>query len=662
MSDLFPRRALFLTFATMLLTTAAFAAVVPTARYDARMVYDPVSTHSILFGGTTAVDQATKQSYELNDTWDWNGALWTQLFPLHMPTARYGHVMVYDSARKRIVLFGGRGGNNTTDLNDTWIYQNGDWSQLNPPNAPPARVLAGGAYDPLRDRVVVFGGSQISSDNKTVTAIHDTWEFDGTTWKQVLADGPKADKPIMIWDAARAAVFMLGVDSTIASHQYYYDPNAAVWNENTKTRLPSCVQEGALTYQENSGSVFFTGGSCSGVGSTEDNEEWDGNQWNPKFTATSVGRVFGQAMVYDAARQQTVLFGGTPVLSSAPRFQTWVYNGDWDNVEVPNLAPSARSLFTFRSDPDTNAIYLYGGVDGTTNYAEIWKYQYGKWARLSTDTPPPQLCSSPTSAYDTNRKKLVVLCADSTIFYEFDASIPDWKAITNLSKAPQGRNFSSMAYDESLKKSVLFGGYTTDYINQTWTWDGTSWTEVEHDRPPQRILPAMWYDPHLKKTVIFGGLGRADSNATSLTRFSDMWSFDGTNWSEIKPAHVPPARYGAQVAVNPNTGNVLLFGGLRVDTVPSTDSNGQPTTKQVQVYADDFWQWDGTDWTQQTFARTPYARENGGLAWDPSTQQFVIFGGYAGQQYLSDLWTLTPDKGWQPQLTNVTRRRSTGRP
>src|ERR1051325_7833987 len=129
MSDFSPRRALFLSLATLLLASAALATT-PTARYDARIVYVPVTTHSILFGGSTGVDNGgTKLSYELNDTWDWNGTIWTQLFPRHVPTARYGHVMVWDSARKRIVMFGGRTGNSKTDLNDTWIYKDGDWTQ-----------------------------------------------------------------------------------------------------------------------------------------------------------------------------------------------------------------------------------------------------------------------------------------------------------------------------------------------------------------------------------------------------------------------------------------------------------------------------------------------------------------------------------------------------
>src|ERR1043166_9801595 len=99
MSDFSPRRALFLSLATLLLGTAAFATT-PTARFDARMVYVPVTTHTILFGGSTAVDNGgTKLPYELTDPWDWNGTIWTQLFPRPVPAALYARVTVGDRPR-----------------------------------------------------------------------------------------------------------------------------------------------------------------------------------------------------------------------------------------------------------------------------------------------------------------------------------------------------------------------------------------------------------------------------------------------------------------------------------------------------------------------------------------------------------------------------------
>jgi hypothetical protein len=657
MSDFSPRRTLFLSCLFLLLATAA-SAVTPSGRFDARMVYDSATTRTILFGGSTATDVGgSKLSYEFSDTWDWNGVHWTQLFPLHVPTARYGHTMVYDSARKRIVLFGGRTGNGKQDLGDTWVFKDGDWTQIDTPNAPGARVLADAVYDPLRDRVVLFGGATITADNKTITPYHDTWEFDGTTWTKVLADGPAVDKPDMVWDAARNVLFMLAVDSKFATHQYTYDPAVPAWNEKTGIGLPTCANQGAMVFQARNNTIFYTGGACTGSSAVEDNLEWDGDKWNPITVKVNVGRVYGEALAYDASREETLLFGGNPAIGGLPRNSLWVYNGDWTPLGDANLTPPARSLFVFRTDPVTGVIWLYGGVDPNTLYADLWKFQFGKWQRVVAPNPPPQSCGSPTSAFDTQRNRLVVTCSDASTT-EFD--LTDWKPINGLDKLPPARSFSSMTYDENLKKSVLFGGYTTDYIDETWMWDGKVWTQARNNLPPSRIKATMWFDPHLNRTVIFSGVGRAGSG-DRVTRFRDMWSFDGNGWTEIKPATMPPARNGAQVVVDPRSGNVLLFGGLRADTVevPGTGNN-PPTQTEIQVYADDFWEWDGTNWKQVTYPRVPYARENGGMAFDPSTQTMVIFGGYAGQQYLSDLWTLT-DSGWQPYITNIVKRRPTGR-
>ena len=100
----------------------------------------------------------------------------------------------------------------------------------------------------------------------------------------------------------------------------------------------------------------------------------------------------------------------------------------------------------------------------------------------------------------------------------------------------------------------------------------------------------------------------------------------------------PGRRYGAQAAVDPRNGHVLLFGGLRIDGTEAEKN-------QVQVFADDAWEWDGTAWKQLASSRTPPARENGGLAFDPSRDELVLFGGYAGF-YLSDLWMLDGN-GWK---------------
>jgi hypothetical protein len=120
---------------------------------------------------------------------------------------------------------------------------------------------------------------------------------------------------------------------------------------------------------------------------------------------------------------------------------------------------------------------------------------------------------------------------------------------------------------------VLFGGYQmSGFLDDTWEWDGSAWSQVAVTGPSGRAYPAMAeYDG---KAVLFGGL---DSFGQPL---SDTWEWDGTNWTEMNVPG-PPARFRA--AMTSFQGKVILTGGDM--------GNGTPT------YVDT-WQWDGTAWTQ----------------------------------------------------------------
>ena len=648
------KRSSLIAIVSSLIAAASFA-YNPSARYETRMVYDPQISHMILFGGVTAIDSGTAKSYHLDDTWEWTGSRWFQRFPAHTPPARSGHVMVYDSNRSRIVMFGGRG--DTADLNDTWVYVNRDWVQLDTPNSPPARILAGGAYDPVRDRFVIYGGTQTSADGKTLTPLHDTWEFDGTTWKQVGGEGPAVTKPLLVYDAARSQIIMLALDASVATVMYTYDPASSTWTQVKPAALPPCVNEGQIAYQAVNQTVLYTGGVCANAVGADETYEWDGTTWNKVTLASDDTRVFGAAMAYDDLRQQTTLFGGTPVVGS-PLQATWVYaSGVWFPLSDASR-PAPRSLFAFATDPVNNTIWMYGGTDQFTTYSDFWQYQNGQWSQLFTSDTPAS-CLTPNAVYDTDRNKLVMVCATSDV-YEWDGAA--WTGHTGLKTQPPLHQWASMVYDQTLKKTVLFGGYdgsSQSYLDETWTWDGTSWNRQKNHPAPSRSLAAMWYDPTLKKTVIYGGVGRVTST-DRITRYADMWTFDGSGWTQLTPAGgTPGPRYAAQTVVDPHTGHLLLFGGLFDTITPAVPPAKDPT--EVQSFVNDMWDWDGSKWTQLHPPVTPSARENGRMAYDPTRDQIVLFGGYGGT-FLSDTWTFDGTQ-WKVVVFDplAGRRRVTGR-
>ena len=77
------------------------------------MAYDSARQRIVMFGGE---DQA---GVFLADTWEYGGGAWQQVGAAG-PTAREGHGMAYDSTRQQVVLFGGT--DNAQFRNDTWSY------------------------------------------------------------------------------------------------------------------------------------------------------------------------------------------------------------------------------------------------------------------------------------------------------------------------------------------------------------------------------------------------------------------------------------------------------------------------------------------------------------------------------------------------------------
>jgi hypothetical protein len=75
--------------------------------------------------------------------------------------------------------------------------------------------------------------------------------------------------------------------------------------------------------------------------------------------------------------------------------------------------------------------------------------------------------------------------------------------------SPPARTNSSLAYEARIGKVVLFGGYNYvggQALNDTWTWNGTTWSQVQTTYTPQgRYGSAMCYDPYFEGLVLFGG-------------------------------------------------------------------------------------------------------------------------------------------------------------
>ena len=141
--------------------------VTPPAVGFAAMAYDPLLGATVLFGGCAGVLCLG----ESNQTWELYAGEWWPVLPATFPSSRSGSSMAYDPVGERLLLFGGL--NFTTGtLNDTWSYTGAGWALVASASGPSARDDFGLSYDPYGSTLLLFGGSDANGTDQ-----NDTWVF-----------------------------------------------------------------------------------------------------------------------------------------------------------------------------------------------------------------------------------------------------------------------------------------------------------------------------------------------------------------------------------------------------------------------------------------------------------------------------------------------------
>jgi hypothetical protein len=162
-----------------------------------------------------------------------------------------------------------------------------------------------------------------------------------------------------------------------------------------------------------------------------------------------------------------------------------------------------------------------------------------------------------------------------------------------------------MAYDPIRRRTVLFGGSTMFGLgNDTWVWDGNTWTAMHPALSPlPRYGAAFAYEAAEGRLVLFGGWG-----PNGL--LGDTWEWDGVNWTQRKSVNAPEPRVAAAMSAAAD-GGVVLFGG--------SDKN--------KALLGDTWTWNGRTWTHQPASNSPQPRDFASMAYDAAHGAAVLFGG-----------------------------------
>jgi hypothetical protein len=225
----------------------------PSKRYGHAFAYDVGRARAVLFSGSNGLS-------DISDTWEWDGTNWAQRSPATSPPARTGGVLVYDSVRAKTVLFGGYSISTATNQSDTWEWDGTTWTQRTPSKSPSGRVAAAGAFDSARGRLVLFGGET------GLGTFGDTWEWDGTTWTlrtPAASPSPRSDHSLA-FDEARGRIVLFGGTS---GETWEYD--GTTWLNRTPPAGPSSRADQGLAFDRVRGmTVLFGGFGTASLGDT----------------------------------------------------------------------------------------------------------------------------------------------------------------------------------------------------------------------------------------------------------------------------------------------------------------------------------------------------------------------------------------------------------
>ena len=313
-------------------------------------------------------------------------------------------------------------------------------------------------------------------------------------------------------------------------------------------------------------------------------------QWHHLKTETAPSPRVTSSMVYDAQHAVCLLFGGGGLND------TWVWDGvTWRQLH-PAIIPPARRGGSMVYDAARKRVVLFGGID-----------------------------NSGVPLNDT---------------WTWDGS--DWQQhITAVSPSPRGE--ASMVYDSARECVVLFAGagagrhHTDVLLNDTWTWNGSTWTLYATSISPSiRSGASMAYDSARQATVLFGG-------SNGVEAFNDTWLWDGIQWISVHTPVSPPERSWANMAYVEASQQVILQGG------DGFDKNLHP------LALSDTWAWDGSTWTQQTTTTSP----SGAFfcyTYNALQQNMVVYAVSGSRPVLGNKKTHTgvPGGGNRPHLTSET--------
>ncbi len=323
------------------------------------------------------------------ECWEWNGATWARTALQTAPRSRYHHAMTWVGAGPKlgacVFLYGGHRLNECLD--DTWIYNANTWTRVIHDFSPGKRWMHCLAADTKRNWIFLFGGNKLLIHQP----VNETWVWNGQTWGKSGASiaPPARNEAAMAYDPDRDRMILFGGYAGAArfADTWELDPPRLLWTNLTKTSRPPARFGTAMVYYPDRKQMVMFGGHD---GKTMMNDTWimdyynSSRTWHRESPKTSPPGRFRHKMVYDASRKRVVMFGGAS-WRSAFFNDAWEWDGEnWTKINPPS-PPSPRFSFSMAYNRNTKRNVVFGGYFGYNLVSnETWEHFTTKPASTSS--------------------------------------------------------------------------------------------------------------------------------------------------------------------------------------------------------------------------------------------------------------------------------------
>src|SRR5580765_1023074 len=470
-------------------------------------------------------------------------ATWTTLSPNQSPFARANHACVYDSARDRMLVFGG----NTPDgtrLDEVWALSLSGASTLTQIATQGAGGAIGAAgataiYDPVRDRLLVFGG----------------YDPNGSA-----ADGP-------------GTVYQLDLSASPATWSVLTSAGTAPPNRVNHTAVYDASRDRMVVF----GGATFGGTLLSDVWALSLSGTPTWTQLTPGGTPPSPRS--SHVAIYDAPRDQMVIWGGKnpddPDAMNDVMALSFSGAGTWSLITTA-MSPPVRFGATAIADLPRDRMVIFSGLDEQQRVlTDTWSLSLTdppNWTRLFPTGGLPYRPDNFASIYDPVRQQMVASLGDEFWSLGNLSGTPAWSELNLVGEAPLPRAGATVVYDSARQQLVLFGG-TTPYGTSRDLWryaiGAGLWSRVPRvaSWPIPREDAAGIYDSAGDRMMLFGGNGLIVTGSFDGQHAlqNDTWQLAraGTpTWTKLTPTGTPPAsRSGHAAILDLPRNRMILFAG-----------------------------------------------------------------------------------------------------